>query len=412
MKRASVISVGNELLNGRGVDTNSRYLSEKLLSIGIPTVSGFTVGDDITMIVDTLKQASKHTDIVIMTGGLGPTDDDITRNGLADFLGAKLLFEDEILRTISQFFEKHCLEMSEKNRVQAYIPDGATALRNEVGTAPGIMAKKGGKFYFCLPGVPLEMERMFELSVLPVLGKESSGQVVLTRRIHCFGTGESTIAQILGDIMDRGRNPLINCTVSGGIITLHIIASAKDRNSAGEMLEKDTEKLNKVLGKLVFGIDDQTLAEVVGQYLKENGKTIATAESCTGGLLAKLITDISGASDYFLGGWITYTNESKIRELGVKQKTIAEYGAVSEQVAAAMASGARKKSGGNFGIGITGIAGPVGGIHEKPVGLVYIGIDFEDSVEVSRYVFSHSREYIRLRSALTALNLVRLAMQG
>jgi nicotinamide-nucleotide amidase len=410
MKKASIISVGNELLNGRTVDTNSVYLSERLLSMGIPTVKSYTVGDDIDLIVEVFVQASKGADIIIVTGGLGPTDDDLTRAGLARFMGAELEYRAELMNLISDFFRHRGLSMSEKNKVQSYVPVGTEALVNNVGTAPGIMAEHEGKLFFCLPGVPIEMERMFEESAADKLTELGEGQVVVTRRVKCFGTGESTIAQMLGNLMERGRNPLINCTVSGGVITLHVVATASEKSVAEAMVETKVTGICEILGDLVYSCDDEPLGDVVGRKLRERGKKIATAESCTGGLLGKLLTDVPGSSDYFICGWITYSNASKINELGVDDIVIKKCGAVSAEVAEAMATGCRIRSGADFGIGITGIAGPGGGSSEKPVGLVYIGVDFGGRVEVKRHVFSHSRGHIRLRAALTALNMLRLGM--
>ena len=410
MKKASVISVGNELLNGQTADTNTVYLSEKLLGMGIPTVSGYTVGDDVDLIVVALGRASSESDIVLVTGGLGPTDDDLTREALARFMGAELEYREELMDLISDFFSRRNIKMSEKNRCQAYLPVGTKALVNNVGTAPGIMAEYEGKLFVCLPGVPIEMKRMFEESVAGELAGFGGGQVVLTKRLKCFGTGESTIAQMLGDLMERGRNPLINCTVSGGVITLHVVATAAEKGAAEKMADKEITGICEILGDFVYGRDDESLGEVVGGKLRGENKTIATAESCTGGLLGKLLTDVAGSREYFLCGGVTYSNSTKISELGVERGVIEKCGAVSGEVAGAMARGCRLRSGADFGIGITGIAGPGGGSEEKPVGLVYIAVDFGRRVEVKRYVFSHSRGHIRLRAALTALNMLRLGM--
>jgi len=410
MKKASIISVGNELLAGQIVDTNVGYLSRQLLSMGIPTVNCYTVGDEIDSIAEAMAQAAQQADIVLITGGLGPTDDDLTRQALAKFMGAQLEFREELLSRISEFFVKRDIKMSANNKVQAYIPSGAEALPNNVGTAPGIMAEHEGKIFVCLPGVPAEMKQMFAESVAGKLKKAGGGQVVLTRKVRCFGTGESVIAEKVGDLMQRDRNPLINCTVSGGIITLHIIAKATDRAGAEEMIEEDARQLRALLGDLVYGEDEETLAEVVGVKLREQGKRLAVAESCTGGLIAKLLTDVPGSSDYFTYGWVTYSNEAKIRQLGVDGALIEKHGAVSEEVARAMAKGARDRADTDFAIGVTGIAGPGGGTGQKPVGLVYIAVDAGEELEVQRYIFSHTRGHIRYRAALTALNMLRLRL--
>ena len=412
MRRASIVSIGNEILTGETVDTNAAYLCEKLFSIGIPVVSSYTVGDEIERIVRALKSATDDAEIVLATGGLGPTDDDLTREGFARFLGSELQLQDKLLQEMQSFFDRRNLRMSEKNKVQAYLPAGTKALANELGTAPGIMAEMDEKLIFAMPGVPSEMKDMFEKSVLPKLKRFVAGQVIVVRKLKCFGSGESNIAEMLGNLMVRGRNPLINCTASSGIITLHIVATAEDNDKAQKMVAKEEKVLRECLGDLVYGVGEQTLAEVVGLKLTREKKTIATAESCTGGILAKLLTDMPGASEYFTHGWVTYSNAAKISELGVQTELIDKYGAVSEQAACAMACGARKKAGTDFAIGITGIAGPTGATEHKPVGLVYICIESDSASETKRFVFPQDRDSIRLRAAKTALNMIRLKLQN
>jgi nicotinamide-nucleotide amidase len=302
------------------------------------------------------------------------------------------------------------LNMPEKNKIQAYIPAGARRLINNFGTAPGIMAEKENKLIFALPGVPFEMKRMFSESVLSELHQFAGEQAVIVRKLRCFGAGESAIAEKLGPICRRGRNPLVNCTVDHGIITLHIIGSSEDEGSALEMVEKEEQSIRGSLGDLVFGIAEQSLAEVVGEKLIQQNKTIAVAESCTGGLLSKMLTDIPGASKYFTRGWFTYSDVAKTVELGVAAELIIKYGAVSEQVAMAMAYCARQKSYTDFSIAITGIAGPDGGSEQKPVGLVYISVDSDNGCTTKRCHFSHDRQAIRLRAAQTALNMLRLKL--
>jgi nicotinamide-nucleotide amidase len=363
--------------------------------------------------VRALNLASGDADVVLTTGGLGPTDDDLTRQGLAKFLNTELRLESELLERIEDFFTRRNVQMPERNKVQAYIPSGAKALANKLGSAPGIWAERKGKVLVALPGVPSEMKQIFEESVLPELKRltKASGQVgTVIRKLKCFGAGESAIAELLGSLCQRGRNPLINCTVEHGVITLHIVATAEENDSAQKMAEKDEGLLCNILGKLVYGTDEQTLAEVVGQKLAQQKKTIAVAESCTGGALAKLITDVPGASKYFTHGWVTYSNDAKTVELGVGADLIARYGAVSGQVAEAMAQGCRNRAETDYAIGITGIAGPTGGSQQKPVGLVYISVDSDGGCETQQFIFSHGRASIRLRAAQTALNMLRLRL--
>jgi len=411
MKKASIVSIGNELLNGQTVNSNAAYLGEELIRIGIPVASSYAVADEIDAIVRAFDQACYDTDVIIATGGLGPTDDDLTRQAMAKFLGVELELHDDLLEKILHFFNRLNRQMPERNKIQAYIPAGARALPN-VGTAPGIRAESKGKLFFALPGVPQEMKRMFEESVIPDLKQFAGGQAVVVRKLKCFGAGESTIAELLGNAMQRGRNPLINCTVTSGIITLHIIASAQNETEAESMAGKDEQFLRGILGELVYGTGDESLAGVVGGALVRQEKTVAAAESCTGGLLAKQLTDIPGASRYFTHGWITYSNEAKTAELGVPADLIEKYGAVSKEVAESMARGARKKAGTDFAIGITGIAGPGGATEQKPAGLVYISVDSDQGCDTERCVFSYDRRFVRLRSTQTALNMLRLKLNN
>ncbi len=415
MTKASIVSIGNELLSGQTIDTNASWLSGRLLSIGIPVVSSYTVGDDTDSIIRSFNLASSDADLVLATGGLGPTDDDLTRQAFAKFLDTELQLKNELLQKIQDFFTNRNLQMPQKCTIQAYIPAGAKALANSLGTAPGIMAEVKDKLLIVLPGVPSEMEQMFKEAVLPELKGFVADQAMVVRKLKCFGAGESNIAELLGNLCRRGRNPLINCTAEHGVITLHIIATAKDKIQAQQMAGKDEKLLRNKLGELIYGTGDQTLAEVVGEKLAQQKKTIAVAESCTGGCLARLLTDIPGASRYFTHGWVTYSNSAKTSELGVPADLIEKHGAVSDRVAQSMAQCARKRAGTAFAIGITGIAGPTGGSKQKPVGLVYISVDSDNGCETKRFIFSHAckrrgRDFIRLRAAQTALNMLRLKL--
>jgi len=414
MKKASIVSIGDEVLSGQTADTNAAYLGRELLSIGIPVVSCYTVGDNIDLIVRTLNLASGDADVVLVTGGLGPTDDDLTRQAFGKLLGAELQLQDELLQKIRDFFARRNMQMPEKAKIQAYMPAGAKALANNFGTAAGIMARIKEKLLIAMPGVPLEMKQMFKESVFAELKRfasESRQVEMVVRKLKCFGAGESSIAEKLGGLMRRGRNPLINCTAQYGVITLQIIATAKDKDKAQRIVKKDEETLRNILGELIYSTGGQTLAEVVGEKLAQQKKTITVAESCTGGTLAKLLTDIPGASRYFTYGWVTYSDISKTSELGIEADLIGKYGAVSGWTAEAMARGARRRAGTDFAIGVTGIAGPTGGSEQKPVGLVYISVDSTNGCETKRFIISGDRDCIRLRAAQTALNMLRLKLQ-
>jgi nicotinamide-nucleotide amidase len=409
---ASIICVGNELLNGQTVDSNAAYLGRQLFSLGIPVVRIVAVPDDIQRIADTLSLACSDSDVVLVTGGLGPTDDDLTRQGLARFLDCELYENEALIKQVACFFEQRRISMPQRNRIQACLPQGTEGIENTLGTAPGILARQGDAVIVVMPGVPHEMKNMFEQNIVPVLQEIPERACVVMKRLRCFGTGESMIADRLGSMMQRDRNPLINCTVHFGVITLTITARADQQARAEALVEQDVSYLRRELNTLIFGVDDQTLAQVVGQLLTEQKKTIAIAESCTGGLLAQCLTDHAGASRYFNHGLVTYSNEAKITQLSVSPECIAQYGAVSEPVAGAMARGARARAGTDYAIAITGIAGPAGGTPDKPVGLVYICIDSQEDSHTRRFQFTHNREFIRSRSAQTALNMLRLRLLG
>ena len=412
IKSASVISVGNEVLSGRTVDTNAAHIGRQLRLVGVPVVSAHTVGDRREVIVRALELAAGEADIVVVTGGLGPTDDDLTRQAFGDYLGVELELREDLLAAIEARFAARSVTMPQRNRIQACIPKGAEPIANDWGTAPGVAVEKDGKLLFALPGVPREMEQMLAASVLPRLRRLAQGQAMAVRRLKCFGAGESTIAEMLGDAMDRDRNPLVNCTARAGVITLEIVAAADAMDEAEALAAEEEARLRRILGHVVYGVGEQTLAEIVGQRLADSGKSLAVAESCTGGLLAKFITDVPGASAYFTRGWVTYSNEAKAAELGVPEELIETHGAVSAEVAAAMSQGARRTAGVDIAVGITGIAGPGGATEQKPVGLVYISVDDADGTATSANVFSSDRKLVRLRAAQTALNALRLKLGG
>jgi len=416
---AIIISIGDELILGQTVDTNAAWLSRQLSSLGITVLEHITVGDDINAIVGQLRRAggmpnNNAADVVLVTGGLGPTDDDLTRHALAKVLETELKLHQPSLGRIEQFFVRLNKPMSQTNRVQAMIPCGCDVLENNVGTAPGITAQIGKTPVFFLPGVPAEMKVMFDESVKDklrqIVSTKGGKKVYAYRTLHTYGAGESSIAEMLGDMMSRGRNPVVNCTAAHSIVSIRIISRGPDEKTARVLIEPVERELRKRLDTFIFGSDEDTLAGVVGGLLRRNGSTVAVAESCTGGLLAKELTDISGSSGYFMAGWVTYSNDAKIDFLRVNPATIESFGVVSEQVASELAVGARRLAGTDYGLGITGIAGPTGGTEEKPVGLVYIGLADRDGVEVVRNVFPGSRDRVRRRAVNTALNMLRLRL--
>jgi len=405
--QAVILAVGDELTGGLKVDTNSAALSARLAARGIATVRHETVGDDLASLAVALRRAAGDADVIIVTGGLGPTEDDLTRHALADALGVDLIADARSLERIAGFFAARGRPMSDNNRRQALIPAGAEAIDNDAGTAPGIAARLGAADVFVLPGPPGEMTPMFDRSIAPRLPQAGA---IVRRRWHCFGAGESNIAERIADLMVRGRNPQVGTTASGGVITVHVVARSATVADACAAAEADAGEVASRLGTLIFGADGQTLPEVVGAALAAAEQTLATAESCTGGMIGELITGVPGASAWFRGGVVAYSNAAKTDLLGVEPDLIAAHGAVSEPVAAAMAEGARRALGADWSVAVTGVAGPGGGSDDKPVGLVFIAVASAGGAAVHRYSFAGARDAVRRRAALTALNHLRLAV--
>jgi nicotinamide-nucleotide amidase len=409
---AVILSIGTELTFGQTVDTNSAWLSRRLAEVGIPVLMHATVPDDLEPIRAEIVRAAGLADLVIVTGGLGPTEDDLTRHALAAAMGVELEFRAPMLEQIRAFFAARKREMPDSNRLQAMFPVGSEAVENTCGTAPGIHARCGKATVFVMPGVPREMQVMFERDLLPGLTAAGGGAVILPRTLHTFGAGESDIGTRILDLMQRGRNPLVGTTAQQLIIGVRIHAHGQTRAAAEALLESTTDEIKRRLGPLVFGQDADTLAVAVGRLLKARGRTVATAESCTGGLLAGSFTDVPGSSAYFLDGVVTYSNAAKTELLGVPAELLARHGAVSPQVAEAMAVGCRARLHSDYALSITGIAGPDGGTPEKPVGLVYIGLADAAGCEVSerRLGETLTRSEIRDRTCKLALDKLRLKL--
>jgi len=405
---AIILAIGEELVSGQTVDTNSAYLSLRLGALGIRTVAHRTVGDDRTAIAEAFRVAAAEADVVLATGGLGPTADDLSRHGLADAMGAELVTDPASLEAIEAFFRRRGRQMTATNRVQAMVPVGAEPIENPMGTAPGIAARLGDAKVFVMPGVPVEMEVMFDRSVAGRLGRRNG--VILHRVLHTFGAGESDLAGRIGDLMARDANPLVGTTASAGMVSIRITARGDDGQSAGRLADEVGDELRRRLGHLVIGAGDESMASAVGGLLVAAGQSLATAESCTGGLIGQMLTASSGASDYYRGGVVAYANAVKCDVLGVGEDLLAEHGAVSEPVAAAMAEGCRDRCEADWALSVTGIAGPTGATESKPVGLVYIGVAGPDGTVVHGHHLPGSRELIRHRAAMAALNHIRLAL--
>ena len=409
--KVTIISSGDELILGQTIETNAAWISVQLAPLGLTDIEHITVGDDAQRLAYYLKERSQHAALIFVTGGLGPTDDDITRFVIGKVLDVPLVLNKKALVEIEKIFTKHHKEMPHKNRVQAMIPQGATVIDNHCGTAPGIKCEINKAHCYFMPGVPREMKMMFERFIFEEIKSDHlrvlSGKLYITRSLHLTGIGESTLASLLGDLMVRGQNPLVNCTVKAGIITLRINAHCDNAAAGYAMIAPIEAKIRDILGEKIFSTDGVTLAEVVAERLLALQQTVAVAESCTGGKLGAALTAISGASDFFYGGVLTYSNEMKTALLDIDRELIGRVGAVSEEVAAAMACNVRCIACSDYGIGITGIAGPTGGTPEKPVGLVYIAISDDDGETVYKHYFSGDRALVRDRAVIVSLDILR-----
>lgn len=411
--QAIVLSVGDELVLGQTVDTNSAWLSQQLAAVGCAVQAHVTVGDDQRAIERVIFESTGKCDFLIITGGIGPTEDDMTRKALAASMNAALELHEDWLTSIQNFFTARGRIMPKSNSIQAMIPRGTELIRNDFGTAAGIRARIGECTVVSMPGVPSEMKAMFARDVLPAVRARSAGGVILSRTLHTFGLGESAVAEKLGELMKRDRNPSVGTTVSQGIVSLRINARFESRDRAADELDRTAALCRERLGQLVYGQDEQTLQQVVGAMLTEARRTVTTAESCTGGLLAKMFTDVSGSSAYFKMGFVTYSNDAKYERLGVSREIINTYGAVSEPVVSAMATNARRLAKADFALAISGVAGPTGGTEAKPVGTVCIALaSGAESVQPRTFSFPGDRDWVRDRAAKTALNILRYHLLG
>jgi len=421
--RAVILSIGDELALGQTVDTNSAWLSARLARRGVMTVYHHTVADDRPAIADAFRRAGDAAELVLVSGGLGPTEDDLTRDALADALGVGLEPDEASMRRLEAFFARRSRPMPDRNRVQAMIPAGAAALVNEHGTAPGLRAKVGRADVIVMPGVPREMRGMYAAHVEPLLDAQRSasggGRAILTTKINTFGQGESDVAEQLDGLMPRDRNPTVGTTVSDGICAVRVRSEAATPAEAEAELNNTVAEVERRLGPIVFGREDDTLQQALVALLVDRALTLATAESCTGGLIGKMITDVAGSSAVYLGGWVTYAYAMKREQLGVPAELLEAHGAVSEPVVRAMAEGALTRSGADLSLSISGVAGPGGGTAEKPVGTVWVGLGLRDDADGSKIVtralrllLPGSRDAVRDRSAKCALQALRLVLMG
>jgi nicotinamide-nucleotide amidase len=400
----ALLTIGNELLSGFTVDTNAAWIGQELVKLGVPITEHLTIGDDRDRILSALVELEQRVDVIIATGGLGPTHDDVTPTAFYTFFKSKPEFDESYWEELKERFSGIRYQIPEINRNQAMRPHNGEVIPNPVGSARGLHYEREGRHYFALPGVPQEMRAMMNGTVLPWFRKQSQKELFV-KTLRTTGIPESALAEKLTDILAEKSS----CSVAflPQLIGVDLRLSSRDRETLATMEERITSRIRKYL----FGYDDQTLEAAVGQMLTERKLTLAIAESCTGGLLGHRLTNVSGSSRYLMGGVVAYSNEAKIRFLGVQPDVLEREGAVSEATAAAMATGVRDRFQTDLGVSITGIAGPTGGTPEKPVGLVYIALADKRQVRVKRLQFARDRGGNKLLSSQAALNLIRLTLQ-
>ncbi|PZO14739.1 MAG: competence/damage-inducible protein A [Leptolyngbya foveolarum] len=414
-RSAEIICVGTELLLGDILNGNARYLAQQLASLGIAHHYQTVVGDNPLRIQRAVAIACERARLIILTGGLGPTPDDLTLATLADFFDVPLTERSEIVADLELKFAKQGRQLPESSRRQAQLPEDADVLWNAMGTAPGVIWQpRSGLTILTFPGVPREMKAMWQAVAVPYLKQSGwAAGVIHSRTLKFWGIGESTLAEKVGSLLNS-ENPTVAPYANEGEVKLRLSAKADSVAAADALIDPVAADIRQIAGDRYYGQDDESLAAVVGDLLLARSQTLSVAESCTGGGLGQLITATPGSSSYFWGGIISYDNRVKQSALGVSEQDLAQAGAVSSKVAIAMAEGVRRRLGTDWGLSITGVAGPGGGSAEKPVGLVYIGIASEAEARAEKFLFGEdwTRDLIRERSALSALNLIRLALMS
>lgn len=404
--KAEIVAIGTEILLGDIVNSNAQYLGKELAALGIDMYYQQVVGDNEERIIHAFNEGFSRSDIIITTGGLGPTNDDITKEVAAKYFNKSLIPDEESIKNIKAYFKSRERKMPENNLKQGLIPEEAIIIKNNNGTAPGVIIEEDNRIMIILPGPPKEMKPMFEETVKPYLQKKANS-ILVSKMIKILGVGESSVAEDLKDLMDNQTNPTIAPYAKEIGVVLRITAKAENEESALQLIKPMEKEIKKRLGDNVFATEDISIEEVVAKLLLDKKLTISTAESCTGGMIASTLINYPGISDVFLEGAVTYSNDAKHNRLGVKIETLNKYGAVSEETATEMAIGIAKTAGTNVSIVTTGIAGPGGGTDEKPVGLVYIGVCVNNEVTVHKHIFRGSRERVRLQATVTGLDMLR-----
>ena len=408
---AEIITIGDELLIGQVIDTNSAWIADQLNLVGIRVHQITSISDEREHILTTLAEAETRADVILITGGLGPTKDDITKVTLCEYFDTELVFNEEAFRNVESLFKLRGFPVTALNRKQAEIPANCTPLKNINGTAPGMWFEREGKIIVSMPGVPFEMKAMVSNQVLPRLSKKLNGSFIVHTTVMTQGVGESFLAKTIEDWEDQlPANIKLAFLPQPGIVRLRVTAIGSNQLTLTGQLEEEISKLQTIIPDLIFGYNDETLEQVVGKLLKSRLKTLATAESCTGGYIAHLITSIPGSSEYFKGSVISYANEVKRDELGVKLTSLEQHGAVSEEVVKQMAFGVREKLNTDYALATSGVAGPDGGTEEKPVGTTWIALATPDKVIAQKFLFGEHRGRNIRKAALAALNMLRVEL--
>ena len=409
---AEIIAVGSELLTPDRLDTNSLFLTGELNSLGIEVVAKMVVGDDVARLAEAVRGALARSEVLILTGGLGPTEDDVTRQATATALGRDLVFQPEICDVIERRFARMNRKMAEVNRRQAYVISGAEFLANANGTAPGLWLEDRGRVVVLLPGPPPELQPMFLEQCMPRLERLAPPQAIRARFYRVTGMTESDLDQLIAPVYKQYANPVTTILAAPGDIQIHLRARCADEGNAEALLAELGARIENLLGDRIYSHTGEPLQAVVGRLLRDAGATLSVAESCTGGLLAERITSVPGCSDYFVGGFIVYANRMKTAMLDVDARLIEEHGAVSEPVAEAMACGARLRAGSTYALSITGVAGPGGGSEAKPVGTVVIGLATPNGCQTRWVRFLGDRGRVRSLASQSALDLLRRGMEA
>lgn len=405
---AEIIAVGSELLTPRRTDTNSLYLTDQLNALGIEVIAKCVVGDDRDRLAAAVRDAAARAEIVITTGGLGPTEDDITRDAVAQAIGRKLIYREELVEAIEARFRVMRRKMSESNRRQAHIIEGSEAMENERGTAPGLWVSNGnGRVIVLLPGPPIELEYVFRTGCLPRFERLAPRQAITTRIYRVTGLPESTLDERISPIYGKYSNPVTTVLAAPGDIQLHLRARCESQEEAEALLDEVGSQIEEVLGDRIYSTDGADMETTVGKMLREREASVAVAESCTGGTLGARLTAVPGSSDYFVGGFLTYNDRMKQELLGVPRALLLEHTAASEAVAAAMAHGARARTGATYALSITGIAGPGGGTEETPAGTVFVGLASGKGTTTRAIRFPGDRDRVRSLATQSALDLLR-----